>query len=435
VIEKFIWHKLIFNHMENNKKLSVEPYKGVRDFYPADLAVQNYIFQQVRQTVGRYGYLEYNASILEESALYRAKTGEEIVNEQTYNFIDRGGREVTLRPEMTPSVARMIARRRQELVFPLRWFNIGSRYRYEKPQRGRQREFWQIDVDCFGQGSLATDAEVIKVAWDILLSLGAKEKDFTVKINHRQLMNAIFSERMGLDDEKTHRLAKLIDRKAKIETGEFADRLSGLTGDKNDWMSKFLSIKDLSELSELSNVFGYQELLSLFRYLSDLGVHNFQFDPTLMRGFDYYTGMVFEIFDNDPVNHRSLFGGGRYDNLVGIFEVEPVSGVGFGSGDVTLRDFLETYQLLPTDLLSGPDYYLGLLSESVWKVGWKLADRKREAGKRVEVDYTGDKVAKIIKRAEKKGAKYLILLGEDEVEQGEYRVKNLAERTEQTEQL
>src|SRR3989344_6949598 len=174
------------------KKLSTEPYKGTRDFYPENMRLQNYIFDTMKSVVEKYGYQEYTASIMEESDIYRAKTGEEIVNEQTYSFIDRGGRDVTLRPEMTPTVARMIANKRRDIVFPVRWYSIPNCFRYERPQRGRLREFWQLNVDLVGASGVKADAEVIAVAHGILRSLGADERNFEIRVSDRRILDSIY---------------------------------------------------------------------------------------------------------------------------------------------------------------------------------------------------------------------------------------------------
>ena len=204
-----------------NKKLSLEPYKGTRDFYPEDQFVQNYIFSVWRKVAESYGYLEYGASILEETDLYRAKSGEEIVNEQTYSFTDRGGRDVTIRPEMTPTVARMVAQKRRELSFPLRWYSIPNLFRYERPQRGRLREHWQLNCDMFGVDSIDADVEMISLAYDMMKAFGAKDENFEIKINSRKFLNYLADEYLQISDELKHRIFKLMDRMNKIMPKDF----------------------------------------------------------------------------------------------------------------------------------------------------------------------------------------------------------------------
>lgn len=308
-------------------KLSVEPYKGVRDFYPEDMAVLNYIFDTWKKVAKESGYVEYSASILEPADLYKSKTSEEIVDEQTFLFIDRGGREVVLRPEMTPTLARMIAARRKSLKFPLRWFSIPNVFRYERPQRGRKREHWQLNCDLLGIAGKEAEVEIISLAYKIMKEFGAKDEDFVIKINSRKLLQDMYGPILK-DRTKPEEMFRLIDRKEKISPEEFKLKWQELfTG-----AFKKAEAKDSPRLSEIMNI------------LSEKGVKTV-FDPSITRGFDYYTDVVFEVFDTSPENNRSLFGGGRYDNLLEIFGVEPVPTVGFGMGDVTIRDFLEIHNL------------------------------------------------------------------------------------------
>ena len=196
-------------------KLSLEPYKGTRDFYPKDQFIQNYIFSVWKKVCESYGYLEYNASILEETELYKSKSGDEIVNEQTYSFIDRGNRNVTIRPEMTPTVARMVAQKRKELTFPIRWFSIPNLFRYERPQRGRLREHWQLNADMFGVDSVEADVEIISLAYDIMKGFGAKDEDFEIRINNRHVISAGLREKLP-DPERQRAYMRLLDRKDKM---------------------------------------------------------------------------------------------------------------------------------------------------------------------------------------------------------------------------
>ena len=199
-----------------DKKMSLEPYKGTRDFYPEDQFIQNYIFTVWRKVAESYGYLEYNSSILEETDLYRAKSGEEIVNDQTYSFTDRGGSDVTIRPEMTPTVARMVAQKRKELTFPLRWYSIPDLFRYERPQRGRLREHWQLNCDIFGVDSIHADVEIISLAYDIMKAFGAKDENFIIKLNNRRALSKTFAE-LGLNEDNQKTFRRLLDKKDKID--------------------------------------------------------------------------------------------------------------------------------------------------------------------------------------------------------------------------
>jgi histidyl-tRNA synthetase len=229
--------------MSKISKLSTESYKGVRDFYPEDLFVQNYIFNKWREIAEKFGYLEYNASVLEPAELYKAKTGEEIVNEQTYTFTDRGEREVTLRPEMTPTIARMVAGQHHNLTFPLRWYSIPNLFRYEKPQRGRLREHWQLNVDIFGVNSIQADIEIISIADQILRNFGAKSSDFVIKVNSRKIINNLY-KRFDLNEDDSHKISKIIDKKEKISSGAFDGAIGEILKEKS---GEFISLLESAE--------------------------------------------------------------------------------------------------------------------------------------------------------------------------------------------
>ncbi len=410
--------------------LSLEPYKGTRDFYPVDQFYQNYIFGVWKKTAQLFGYSEYNASILEETALYKAKSGEEIINEQTYTFTDRGGRDVTIRPEMTPTVARMVAQKRKELTFPLRWFSVPNLFRYERPQRGRLREHWQLNVDIFGVDSVEVDVEIIKVAYGIMKAFGAADEAFEIRINDRRLLNFLLHEYLGLDEAGAHKISKLIDRMHKMKAEEFLALAKEVLGEKTKLLEEVLYVKSLDSLGEkIAKTAGAEELQKVFAALEKAGIRNFVFDPTLVRGFDYYTGTVFEIFDTSPLNNRALFGGGRYDDLVGIFGVEKVPGVGFGMGDVTIRDFLDTHGLLP-GYRAETDVYVCHL-EGYLDAAGQLAGELRQAGVRVAEDLTARKVSAQVKTADREKIPFVLVVGEEETKTGKYKLKNLADSKEQ----
>ncbi len=330
--------------------LSTEPYKGVRDFYPEDMAVQNYIFDTWKKVAKEFGYQEYSASLLEPAELYRSKGNDEIVNEQMFTFIDRGDREVALRPEMTPTLARMIAAKRKSLKFPLRWFSMPNVFRYEKPQRGRKREHWQLNCDFIGEkDTLAADVEIILLAYKIMKEFGAKDEDFVIKINNRKILE-FEMQIAGMSEEETYRLYRILDKKDKITTDEFEIKIKELLKEKASYFMELFNKQVFADvwnkrIPERKQTEAELELGKIIDKLSQNGVKNIVNSITLMRGFDYYTGMVFEVFDTSPENNRSLFGGGRYDNLLEIFGVEPVPTVGFGMGDITIHDFLETHNL------------------------------------------------------------------------------------------
>lgn len=398
-------------------KLSTQPYKGMNDYYPEDMRTRNWMFNIWRAVCQAFGYEEYDAPILEPLDLYVAKTSEEIVNEETYSFEDRGGRKVVMRPEMTPSVSRMVAGRRQSLAYPLRLFSIPNCFRYERPQRGRTREFWQLNADIFGVDGLDADIEIILLANTILRVFGAKPDQYEIQISSRKIVDEVFDD-LKLTKAQRKAAIRLIDKKEKVKATEWTKLFDDLLGkDKAKKLLIFLKEETVPEAAQ--NVID-----QLRRY----GVTNVRFNRYLARGFDYYTDIVFEVFDTDPKNNRAMFGGGRYDGLVGEFGVAPVPTVGFGMGDAPLLNFLETNGLMP-ELATETDIYVAVAGDA--KAGAQsVAQQLRAQGKRVAVDLTGRKLDKQIKVAEKKGIPYVLFVGEKELQTGEFKLKNLADGSE-----
>lgn len=415
--------------------LSSAPYKGTRDYYPADKRVQNYIFLQWKKIVERYGYEEYGAPTLEPLEVYTAKSGQELASEQTYAFMDRGERMVAIRPEMTPSISRMVAARRQELAYPARLFSITNYMRYERPQRGREREFWQLNADIFGAEGALAEAEIIIMGWRIMKSFGATEDMFTIRINNRKLINHMMSDYLNLDAVQSQMMIRLFDRKEKISHEDFRDQAIDIFGTEAavtglSKIAALLSAKTIAELPDsIRETEEVEEVTALFKELERVGVGNMIFDITLMRGFDYYTGTVFEFFDTHPENRRAMFGGGRYDGLVGLFGAEPISAVGFAPGATMTELFLKTHDLLPK-LPSTTDVYVVVLGEAL-KGAMEFADKLREEGVNTEVDITGRKLDKQIKTAIKKEIPFMIFVGEEELKQEIYPFKDVAKAEEQ----
>lgn len=414
--------------------LSSQPYKGTRDFYPADKRVQNYVFSTWRQVAMGFGYEEYGAPILEPLEVYAAKSGQELVGEQTYAFKDRGDRMVAIRPEMTPSISRMVAAKRQELAYPARLFSIANFMRYERPQRGREREFWQLNVDVFGIDGVLPEAEIIAMGATFMKKFGAKDDMFIIRVNNRQVINFMMDEYLGLDAIQSQLMIKLFDRKNKITKEEFRDQAIEIFGEKAApdglaKIAKLLSAKTMAELpASIRENEAVKEVQELFRLLERRGVKNVTFDITLMRGLDYYTGTVFEFFDTDPENNRSLFGGGRYDGLVGLFGAEPISAVGIAPGYTMTELFLKTHNLLPKSV-STTEVYMVVLGDLEGAL--KLADNLRDEGVRVEVDITGRKLDKQLKTAVKKDIPFILFVGEKELKTEIYSFKDTASSEEQ----
>lgn len=413
-----------------DKKISTESYKGVRDFYPADQAVQDYIFGVMSQVARAWGYEEYGASVLEPLELYKSKTSEEIVNEQIYSFTDRGGREVALRPEMTPTVARMIAGKIQEFPPPIRWYSIPNVFRYEKPQRGRLREHWQLNVDIFGTANPFADAEVISVASDIMKKFGATKNDFKIKINSRTLLDDVF-KKINIADDKRQFVYRLIDKKEKMSDDKFRDSLMALIGkEKAENLIKMLYLGEglLVEMNESSAAKYLNEVIEM---LKNRGIGNLVFTPSLTRGFDYYTGVVFEVFDTNKENPRSLFGGGRYDDLVGSFVGQSIPAFGFGMGDVTIRDFLETHKLLPK-INSTTDIYICVAPNTDIQELYKVAEELRKNKINVAVDISGKKLADQLKSLDKRDIPFVMTIGSEELKNKNFTVRNTETREEKS---
>lgn len=410
--------------MNDRTPLETEPYKGVRDFYPADWARLQHIFETVRTTLVLHGFEEYNASPLERSELYERKTSEEIVNDQTYTFEDRGGRRVTLRPEMTPSLARMIAGKRRELVFPARWFSIGNRFRYERPQKGRLREFYQIDVDLVGIEGVREEGEAVVMASKILTALGAKNEDFQIRINSRKMLNAAGAA-AGLTEEQTSAYLALLDRKEKMEAAAFEAERDQFRKEGRD------PLEVIEAHDDAATEAAYQELQQLIAAFGERGMTNVVFSPATVRGFLYYTGIVFEVFDTDPVNPRALLGGGRYDGLVAMFGGDALPAVGFAIGDTVLADFLETHGYLP-EITSSTTVYLGTPSESDIAAAQALAEELRAQGVATLVNTSSKALGDQVKEAVRRSIPYFIAVGAEEASSGSFRVKELAKSSEET---
>jgi histidyl-tRNA synthetase len=398
--------------MNKRERVSTDAYKGVRDFYPEDQFFQRYLFEHMERVCELYGYEEYNASVLEPADLYRSKTSEEIVNEQTYTFTDRGDREVTLRPEMTPTFARMIAARARELPLPTRWYSIPNVFRYERPQKGRLREHWQLNVDLVGAEGIEADAEIIAVAHGVLRSLGADERDFEIRVSDRRILETIYDS-LSVAADARFEVTRLLDRRKKIE--QFEEVLTAAVGDARQ--AALL-------IEEIDRVTSTKYLEDLRVQLQHMGVGNMIVDTSITRGFDYYTGMVFEIFDTSPENNRSLFGGGRYDNLLSLFGADSLPAVGFGMGDVTARDFLEAHNLMP-QYAPATELMVCIVDKTATNHAIQLAQDLRRQDIAVSVNFSGKRIGDQIKGADKMKVPFIIVVGEKERDSGRYAVKNL----------
>ena len=417
-----------------SEKLSMQPYKGTRDFYPQEMRLRNWFFGVIRNVLEKSAFDEYNGPMLESLELYAAKSGDEIANEQTYHFTDRGERNLAIRPEMTPTVARMVAGKMGELNFPLKWFSIPNMYRYERPQRGRLREFWQVNVDIFGCDGFEADLEIITSAINIMRAYGADESMFTVHINNRRFFNDVIAAIAGTDSDGSRKVSKIIDKKNKIPREVYEKEMHelGMTDEQIGRIDALytMSVEDATAICPES--VGSQELCSLFDLLKKTGLDRFcTFDFGIIRGLDYYTGTVFEVFDNAPENNRAMFGGGRYDNLVGLFvKNAKISGVGYGMGDVTLENFLVTHNLVPKTFGDGVKVLVTRFADVPYEAYTGLVDTLREGGITASIYIGQKKFGKQLDFAVKEGYSHVVIMGGTEFENGMVRVKNLETREE-----
>ena len=395
------------------KHLSPHPYKGTRDFYPEDMAVQRYIFDTWAYVAELYGYERYDASVLEPADLYKSKgaENEELVNEQTYTFLDRGDREVTLRPEMTPTAARMIAAKKRDLSFPVRWYSIPNLFRYERMQRGRLREHWQLNCDLFGIDDYTADVELITLAYNVMTAFGATDDMFEIRINDRAWITEML-EAEGLSPDQVTDMILLLDRKEKID--DFDTKAKHIAGKTIDFSA---APKPSSRLGRV------------IAGLAVLGITNVRVSLSTVRGFNYYTGVVFEIFDTSTENNRSIGGGGRYDNLTSLFGGDPVPGIGFGMGDVTMRDFLETHGLLTANI-TAPTLVVVPTEPEHNLEAERVAQQFRAAGVSATVDLGARKLKKKIAAASDALVSYVLVLGDAETATGTFTLKRLTDGTE-----
>ena len=406
-------------------KKIISSVKGTRDFYPEDMAVRVWLYQKVRKVSEQFGYQEYEAPILELLELYAAKSGEELVKEQSFVFTDRSGTQIALRPELTPSLARMIAQRQRQLVYPVRWWSFGPFWRYERPQKGRTREFFQWNIDMLGVSSPEADAELLAVAATFLREVGLSPSQARIFVNDRRLMDSQFD---SLEIPASMRLAvsNLVDRRSKMKADAWdAYALdSGLTKAQLDGLKSLLDNKSLWKESEA--------LTRLFDALEALGVREYaEFDAGVVRGLLYYTGTVFEAFDLTGGVRRAILGGGRYDNLLADVGGEPLSGVGFAMGDVVMGIVLKEKGLIPSFNPSPAPILVTIFDESLWKESYALAAELRRAGLKVVSYPEPSKLGKQFKFANKMGMRVAVVLGPDEHAAGKVAVKDLR-RGEQT---
>ncbi|MDP2776211.1 MAG: histidine--tRNA ligase [Anaerolineales bacterium] len=397
----------------------IQPVKGTREFYPEQMFLRNFIYGKVRAASQAFGYQEWDAPFIEPIDLYAAKSGEELVKKQSFTFQDRGGDYVTLRPELTPSLARMIAAKQNELTQPVRWWSFGPFWRYEQPQKGRSREFFQWNIDMLGVNSPEADAELIAIAATFLRSVGLNPQLATIFVNNRRLMDSEF-DALDIVPEKRLEVSSLVDRRSKMEPAnwsEYALEL-GLTKKQVNGLKDMLGNFELWKKSD--------ELTRLFTALDALGVKEYvKFDPNIMRGLLYYTGTVFEAFETSGSLKRAILGGGRYDNLLADVGGQPLPGVGFAMGDVVMGIILQENGLLPDFVPTPAAALVTVFDESMWMKSFELTAQLRNAGLNVIVYPEPVKLQKQFKFADKMKIKIALTVGPVEAANDQVAVKNL----------
>lgn len=397
----------------------IQAVKGTREFYPEQMALRNFIYEKVRAASQAFGFQEWDAPFIETIDLYAAKSGEELVKKQSFTFEDRGGDFVTLRPELTPSLARMIAAKQNELTYPVRWWSFGPFWRYEQPQKGRSREFFQWNIDMLGVNSPQADGELVAVAATFLQSVGLTPDQATIYVNNRRLMDSEF-DKLQIPNEKRLDVSNLVDRRSKMESTKWdAYALEiGLNQTQLDGLKNILSNFELwKESDELTKLFSTLEALGMSEYV--------KYDPNIMRGLLYYTGTVFEAFDTSGSVKRAILGGGRYDNLLADVGGQPLSGIGFAMGDVVIGIILQEKGLLPEFNPTPADVLVTVFDETLLTKSFALSAQLRKAGINTIVFPEPAKLQKQFKFADKMKMKLALVLGPDEEAQGLVVVKNL----------
>ncbi len=397
----------------------VQAVKGTRDFYPEVMAFRTWLYGKVREVSERFGYEEYETPLLERLELYAAKSGEELVKEQSFVLTDRGGDELALRPELTPSLARMIAQRQGSLVLPVRWFSFGPFWRYERPQRGRTREFFQWNIDLLGSETAAADAEIVAIAAQFLSSVGLTADEVAIHLNSRKLMERKLSE-IGVPDALRMSVFRLIDRRDRMSPESWVAWAleTGLTEAQVEALQALLANSSLWQESEdLSHILATAEIYGVSDYL--------QFDANIVRGLDYYTGPVFEAYDRAR-RFRAILGGGRYDNLVQDVGGDRIGGVGYAMGDVIVELLLERAGRRPNLRTSPSRVLVTLFDAEMYVETLGLTARLRQAGINAEQFLEPVKLGKQIRHADRKGIPYVVILGPDELAAEKVVLKELA---------
>jgi histidyl-tRNA synthetase len=417
--------------------MNFETLPGFRSFFPENCFLRNYIFKTWRKSAVSYNFQEYDAPTLEPLELYKEKSGEEIVN-QLFNFVDKGDRAVALRPEMTPSLARLAGAKANSLKRPIKWFSIGEQFRYERPQKGRLRSFYQFNVDILGEPGVGADAELIGCLVETLKNFGLEQDDFKIRLSDRQLW-ILFLKHWNVSDAHMTLVLSIMDRMARLKKDKLRSQLNEYFGDDTD--SFINSVEGLMAINSESDMFSFfsqltlseihkqlvddrlSELASLMQLINSMKIGQFvTIDFSIVRGLAYYTGFVFEAFEATGEG-RALAGGGRYDDLIGRLSSNAMEAVGFAMGDVTLLDLLESKKKLP-EYSQNPDLMI-LFSEDEAR-DCALADARFLRRSGIKVDYPLKRVnfSKLFKEANQRGVPFVLIYGNEEIEKGLVKLKD-----------
>ena len=405
--------------------------KGMRDYYPDELAIRNWLFDRFRSAAIRYGFEEYDPCIVEHEELFIRKEGDEITA-QLYSFTDKGNRRIALRPEITPSLARMVLAKQGSLALPLRWFTIGQCFRYEKMQKGRKREHYQWNMDIIGEESLVAELELLSAAVDMLRGVGLSEKDIVIRFGNRKLLSR-FLQLSGVPAERFGEVSVILDKLAKIGASSVAALLDEI-GIEREVVSRTIEYAHATNMDEITRLIGELpaaagEIEQFTRLAEAYGIGGFlEFTPSLVRGLSYYTGTVFEGFERSG-GGRSIFGGGRYDRLLETYGGTSAPMAGLGFGDVVILDLLASRGLLPA---GGNDYGVLVVAFSESEIPGAVAAARQIRGAQIptEIDVSFRRLKKTFARADRLGFRYVVVVAPDELRSGELSVKDMRTGTE-----
>ena len=400
--------------------------RGTRDFYPEDMRLRNWLFDNFDDAALLHGFQEYDAPVLESEELYTRKQGEEIT-QQLYNFKDKGDRKVALRPEMTPSLARMVMSRAGALPMPIKWYSIPQCWRYERTQRGRGREHYQWNVDIWGTDEISADAELISVLVTFFRSVGLTEEDLVIKMSSRKVLEEVLGS-LGLEGDIFAKTCIIVDKMDKLPTDVVSEQLGdlGLEETAIQTIQSTLAIKDMNSLEEIlgKESTAVTELISLFSALDAYGISGWiEFDASIVRGLAYYTGPVFEAHDRAG-ELRAICGGGRYDKLLSTLGGKDLPATGFGFGDMVIMELLAEKGLVP-ELIGGVDDVVISLSPELRNAAMSVATSLRSTGKSVDLVLEDKRLKWAFKHAERSGAQRLVMVMPDEWKEGKVKIKDL----------